>query len=464
MKLCVIGGAGARSAFLTKSLVKSARDIRVDQIVLLDSSEEHLRTYGQISKELARRMDPELTFEITSDARAALTGADYIITTIRAGGDAGRLFDEKTCLAHSVLGQETTGAGGFAMAIRSVPTLVYYCTLAREVANPGHLIFNFTNPSGIITQALRSCGFSNVYGICDAPSGFIKQLEEILNTPYGTLDIECYGLNHLSWFRNARLNGRDVQKELLDNPRTYQHSEMRLFTREMARLSGDCMLNEYLYFYYRREKSLSMIRKAEHPRGEMIYLINRELEEQLAQLRLPEDFEKAFDLYMTAYGKRENAYFSVESGACREKVWNPPTVEEFLAEPDEGGYAAVALRFIRAITDGENCRMVLSVPNEGAIDGLADDDVVEITCDIRADGAHPIRIGTIDEFQLQQIKRLKYFERCTIQAILHNDRDAAVKGLALHPLVNDVELAETLADIFFREYAAFIHMNEASGQ
>ena len=244
MKLCVIGGAGARSAFLTKSLVKSAREIRVDHIVLLDNNEEHLRTYGQISKELARRMEPSLTFDITSDARGALTGADYIITTIRAGGDAGRLFDEKTCLAHGVLGQETTGAGGFAMAIRSVPTLVYYCTLAREVSNPGHLIFNFTNPSGIITQALRSCGFANVYGICDAPSGFIKQLEEILNVPYGALDIECYGLNHLSWFRNAKLDGRDVQEELLNNPRTYQHSEMRLFTREMARRSGECMLNE----------------------------------------------------------------------------------------------------------------------------------------------------------------------------------------------------------------------------
>ena len=164
MKLCVIGGAGARSAFLTKSLVKSARDIRVDHIVLLDNDQQKLKTYGEISRELSRRLDPDLTFEVTSDARAALTGVDYIITTIRAGEDAGRLFDEQTCLAHGVLGQETTGAGGFAMAIRSVPTLVYYCTLAREVANPGHLIFNFTNPSGIITQALRSKGFDNVYG------------------------------------------------------------------------------------------------------------------------------------------------------------------------------------------------------------------------------------------------------------------------------------------------------------
>lgn len=463
MKLCVIGGAGARSAFLTKSLVKSARDIRVDHIVLLDNDPRKLRTYGEIARQVAYRLDPELTFEVTDDARAALSGVDYIITTIRAGGDAGRLFDEQTCLRHGVLGQETTGAGGFAMAIRSVPTLLYYCALAREVANPGHLIFNFTNPSGIITQALRLKGFDNVYGICDAPSGFIKQLEEILGVEDGALDIECYGLNHLSWFRNARLHGKDVQLELLDNHRTYEHSEMRLFTREMARLSGNEMLNEYLYFYYRREKSLSMIQKAEHPRGEMIYLINRELEEQLDRLEFPRDFEEGFNRYMTAYGKRENAYFSVESGACREKVWNPPTIDEFLSAPDEGGYAAVALRFIRAITEGEPCRMILSVPNNGAIDGLADDDVVEITCDIRSDGAHPIRIGRIDEFQLQQIKRLKYFERCTIQAIVENDRDAAVKGLFLHPLVNDMEIAEKLVDIFFDKYAEFIHMNETAG-
>lgn len=164
MKLCVIGGAGARSAFLTKSLVKAAGDIRVDEIVLMDNDREKLRTYGEISRELARRLDPQLKFWVTDDAEAALRDVDYIITTIRAGGDAGRLFDEKTCLAHGVLGQETTGAGGFAMALRSVPTLVYYCTLARKVAHPGHLIFNFTNPSGIITQALRSRGFDNVYG------------------------------------------------------------------------------------------------------------------------------------------------------------------------------------------------------------------------------------------------------------------------------------------------------------
>ena len=459
MKLCVIGGTGARSAFLTKSLVKNAASIRVDHIVLLDNDPRKLRTYGSIACGLARRLDPSVRFEVTDDAVKALTDVDYIITTIRAGGDEGRLFDEKTCMELGVLGQETTGGGGFAMAIRSIPTLIYYCNLARKVAKPNHLIFNFTNPSGIITQAMRQQGFSNVYGICDAPSGFIKQLEEILEVPYDTLDITCYGLNHLSWFRDAKVNGEDVQEKLLKDPRTYTHSEMRLFTPEMAELNDGCMLNEYLYFYYRRDKSQSLIRKAEHPRGEMIYLINRELEEELDRLEFPRDFEKGFDLYMHAYGRRENAYFSVESGSCREKVWQPPTVEEFLSQPDEGGYAAVALRFIHAITDGIPCRMVLSVPNNGAIKGLQDDDVVEITCDITKEGAKPVSIGKISPFQLLQIQRIKFFERSTIAAILNDDRRAAVQGLYIHPLVNDLDIAQKLTDTFFDRYAAFIHMN-----
>lgn len=455
-KLCVIGGAGARSAFLTKSLVKSAREIQVDRITLLDNNPLHLRTYGEISRQIAARLDPALEVQVTDDARTALSGADYIITSIRAGGDAGRVFDEEACLSRGILGQETTGAGGFAMALRSVPALLGYCALAREVSNPGHLIFNFTNPSGIITQALRLKGFDNVYGICDAPSGFIRGLEEILGAGPGELEVECYGLNHLSWFKNARLRGKDVQKELLQSPEVYRTTEMRLFTPEMARLSGGELLNEYLYFYYRRVRSLSMIQSAERPRGRMIAEINAALEARLAELNLPEQFQEGFDLYMAAYGQRENAYFSVESGAKREKAWVPPTLDTFLSAPDEGGYAAVALRFIRAVTEGTPCRMILSVPNNGAIHGLRDDDVVEISCDIRKDGVHPVPVGEIDEFQLQQIRRLKYFERCTIQAILERDRDTAVKGLFLHPLVNDLELATELTEVFFQRYAEYL--------
>lgn len=119
----------------------------------------------------------------------------------------------------------------------------------------------------------------------------------------------------------------------------------------------------------------------------------------------------------------------------------------------------MALRFIHAITDGIPCRMVLSVPNNGAIEGLQDDDVVEITCDITKEGAKPVSIGKISPFQLLQIQRIKFFERSTIAAILNDDRGAAVQGLYIHPLVNDLDIAQKLTDTFFDRYAAFIHMN-----
>jgi len=459
VKLCVLGGTGARSAFLTKSLAVNAAAIGVDEIVLMDTDRRRLKTYGEIARMIAARIDPDIRLSVTADAAEALTNADYIITTIRAGGDAGRVFDERACLARGVLGQETTGAGGFAMALRSLPVLLGYCALAKRVSRPGHLIFNFTNPSGIITQALRSLGYGNVYGICDAPGGFIRQLEEILNVQDGELAIDCFGLNHFSFFRNATVRGRDVQRELLDNPATFTRSEMRLFTPEQVRFNDGCMLNEYLYFYYSRALALERMQSAPHTRGETIERINRALEEKLDALALPEELERAFSLYMEAYAERENAYFSVESGQRRGKIWNPPTLEEFLSAPDEGGYAAVALRFIRASRGGEPCRMVLSVPNEGAIAGLRDDDVVEITCRVDREGAHPVRIGEIGEFQLAQIQRIKSFERGAIRAILERDAAEAARALYLHPLVNDLRIAEDLASVFFRQYADYLNDN-----
>ncbi|MEN6636319.1 MAG: 6-phospho-beta-glucosidase, partial [Clostridiaceae bacterium] len=183
------------------------------------------------------------------------------------------------------------------------------------------------------------------------------------------------------------------------------------------------------------------------------------LEEQLDTLTFPQDVERAFSLYMRAYAERENAYFSIESGQRRDKAWVSPTLEEFISRPDEGGYAAVALRFIRAARGGQPCRMVLSVPNNGAIQGLADDDVVEVTCRIDQDGAHPVPIGEISAFQLQQLQRIKSFERGTIRAILERDEAEAARALYLHPLVNDLQIAADLSAAFFRQYQQYLDMD-----
>ena len=452
MKLCVLGGCGARSAFLTKSLATQARRIQVDHIVLMDVDQQRLDTYGELARHIANRVNPELQLDLTLDAREAMMDADYIITTIRAGGDEARAFDEKICMEHGVLGQETTGAGGFAMALRSLPVLRDYCAIAAQVAKPGHIIFNFTNPSGIVTQGLRDLGYSNVYGICDAPSGFHRQLARIIGRNEEDVEMTCYGLNHLSWFREIRVDGKDVTDALLANPELYRKSEMRLFSPETIETLGGVMPNEYLYFYYDRIRVLQSIRGSGVPRGQYIAQVNAALEQELAEMDVKQEPERAFEAYMRHYAMRENAYFSAESGQKRPETMEAVSLEDFLAQEDAGGYAAVALQFILAITEGRKTRMVLSVPNQGAIDGIADDDIVEIICTIDRDGTHPLPIGKIDEMQLIQMRAIKYFERGAVKAALEGDRAAAVRAMYIHPLVNDLSVARELAQIFFERY------------
>ena len=456
MKLAVLGGGGVRSPFLAKSIVKNSALAGLSEVVFMDSNEKKLSIYGKIAQIVANKLDPNLKFSTTTDALEAVKGADFVITTLRVGEDEARTKDERIALNENVLGQETTGAGGFAMAMRSVPTLLEYCRMIKENSNPNVLIFNFTNPSGIVTQAMRSAGYNNVYGICDAPSGFKNQLHDLLNCSDDELTMECFGLNHLSWFRNFKLNGVNITDKIIENPRLYSETEMHIFNPELVALSGgDLLLNEYLYFYYYREKAVESILGAEQTRGESILKINKSMTEELSKLDIEKDIEKAFNIFMTCYLNRENSYMATESGTGKVCPKAVPTLDEYLAEPDEGGYAGVALKFVNSVTTGKNIEMVLSVPNEGAIEGLANDDVVEITCKIDREGAHPVKIGKVAEMQMNLIKTVKFYERMAVKAISEKSIETAVIALTVHPLVNSYSIAKKLVDNYLEAHSEY---------
>jgi len=456
MKLTVLGGGGVRSPFLAKSIVCGADKAGITEVVFMDNDSRKLNIYGKMAKKLAELINPKVRFSISSDAEIALKNADFVITTLRVAQDEGRTLDERIALKYGVLGQETTGAGGFAMAIRSIPVLLKYCELVRRVSKPGAIIFNFTNPSGIITQALRMEGFNNVYGICDAPSEFIKQLQSILNVEANDFSITCFGLNHLSWFKDARVKGIDVMKELLTNPKLYTDTEMRLFEPELAEISGNIMLNEYLYFYYYREKAVESIFRVGKTRGETILEINNDMHKELQKIDIDNDLETAFKVFMTHYLKRENSYFSIESGQLRPRQLTVPSLAEIVETPDEGGYAGVALNFIKAYTTGEEVEMVLSISNNGAIEGLDDKDVVEITCRVEKGCVKPVKIGKVNDMQMNLIKTIKSFEKYTIDAIKKKDRKLAIKALTIHPLVNSYSLAKQLVDDYIEIYKDYV--------
>ena len=454
MKLAVLGGGGVRSPFLAKSIALGAADTGITETVFMDIDEEKLYIYGKIAKRISEMINPDLKFSLTTDAKEALKDADFVITTIRAEGDKGRVFDERTALNLGVLGQETTGAGGFAMALRSIHTLIDYCEQAKTYAKPGAPIFNFTNPSGLVTQALRTMGYNNVYGVCDAPSGFLRQLREM--TGYKDMTFKCFGLNHLSWFGEFMHDSKDVTAELLKHPDIYKSTELRLFPEKLVELSDNFMPNEYLYFYHYRDKAVGSILSGAKTRGETIMEINEHMLEEMRTIDIDNDFEKAFRCFMEHYAMRENSYFSIETGKMREEKFPVPPAEEYIKQPENGSYAAVALDFIKAVNSGKSVRMVLSIPNDGAMDFLEDTDVIEVSCTIDKDGAHPDKIDYVPEMQKNLIRAVKHYENLTVEAIMEKNKAKAIKALTVHPLVCSYPIACELVDKYSAEYEKYI--------
>ena len=450
MKLAVIGGGGVRSMFLAKSIAQKAAALNIQELVFMDNNEKKLNIYGKMAKVVAQKINPDLRFVLTVNAEDAIRGADYVITTIRVGEDDMRVKDERIALGMGVLGQETTGAAGLSFAMRSVDALADYCELVKQYAKPGCKVFNFTNPAGVVSQTLRDMGYDFTYGICDAPSGMLHTFEKLYGAKEGSAKGEVYGLNHLSYFKSVTMNGREVLSEIIENDRAYVDTDLRYFEKSLLRERG-AILNEYLYYFYYREKAVANILAAPQTRGEQIAEINKKMTAELEQLDVEKDFDKALAIFEHWYGERENNYMAAESGVKRQTKWSFDIFGE-----DDGGYAGVALNFIKIARSGGVDSMILCVPNGGAINGLRDTDVVEITCDIKDGEAFPHHFGEVDEQNLELIRRVKIYERLSSEAIRTKSRTKAIEALTLHPLVASYSLATALVDAFLAHNKDYI--------
>lgn len=440
MKIAVIGGGGVRSVFLAKSIAARSEELKINELVFMDNDEKKLRIYGTMAKKTSNLICPSLDFKITTNAVEAVENADYVITTIRVGGDDMRVKDERAALNMGVLGQETTGAAGLSFAMRSISALADYCELIKKHAKKGCKVFNFTNPAGVVSQTLRDMGYDFTYGICDAPSGMLRSFEKLYGAEEGSAKGEIYGLNHLSYFTSIKINGKKMIDEIINNDEAYEKTDLRYFEKDLLK-SRKSVLNEYLYYFYYREKALANILNADKTRGEQIAEINRHMTAELEKVDIENDFETALGIFEHWYGERENNYMASETGIKRKEPWKFDIFGK-----DDGGYAGVALKFIEIAISGKTDSMILCVPNNGAIEGLLDSDVVEITCDIDKNGAVPHRFGKVDEQNLELIRRVKNYERLASEAIRTKSREKAIEALTLHPLVNSYSIAKELTD------------------
>lgn len=472
LKIAVIGGGGVRTPQLVETLAGWRGSARLECLSLMDINPIRLKLIGGLCQQMVHGAGSPFAVQLSLQAEEALAGADHIITTIRVGEEGGRIEDERIALECGVIGQETVGAGGFAMAVRNIPAILEYARLAREIC-PQAWILNFTNPAGLVTQALQEDGYRRALGICDSANQARKEAAAWYRLPAAYFRDQVFGLNHLSWTRSLECQEREVLPELLADDRFLVSSRQRLFDPALVRRLG-MYLNEYLYYYYYPELALRQISQQGHRRAELIAAWSQRLLEDLSRLDVGQMGTLGMQIYRAYRQQRSASYMDYAPPAGR------PRFERMDAEPAGGavatedtsagdleatrteavtpeapGYAGVALQVIEALEGGEPALIALNTPNRGAIAPMLEDDVVEVSCRVDANGVQPLPIGRIPERQELLMRGVKRFERLSVEALRARSRATAVEALMAHPLVASHSLASRLVERYLQVHAAF---------
>jgi 6-phospho-beta-glucosidase len=424
MKIGVIGGAGARTPLLIHGLSQS--NLPLTEVRLYDVSEDRLEVIGNLASEFADG------FRVTTSALAAdcIAGADFVFTTIRVGGIAMRARDEAAVLKLGQLGQETVGACGFAMAIRTIDAVLDYAEQVQMLA-PRAWIINFTNPVSIITQAVREKTGARIIGICDTPTELFEDVAHTLQVPSAECSFDFFGLNHLGWLREVFYRGEPLLEGLWEDSdlleKVYRTPLFETAFLQQLRL----LPTEYLYYYYRPEVALENILRTGTSRGSEIAGLN---EQFFHDLGAPDaDLKQVYRSYLDA---RDAGYMKIESGTSEDR-----------SKPEWGeltGYDKIAVAVVEAMSSNSGKVLPLNVQNQGNLDCLENSDVVEVPCLVNSNGAIPINVSPIPDSTRDLIVRVKEYERLTIEAAVSRDLSLAVAALAANPLVGNREIAEKL--------------------
>lgn len=422
MKISVIGGAGVRTPLLVHGLTHS--DLPIDEIALYDADRERLRIIGGV----AAAMSAGARVTTCESVGECVGGAEFVFTSIRVGGLERRISDEGASQRHGIAGQETVGPAGFAMASRTIPPMVDY---AREIgrAAPHAWIVNFTNPVGMVTEAMRTVT-SRVIGICDTPTELFEEVALALGLRSERCYFDYFGLNHLGWLREVYSDGEPQLIRLWDDPEQLKSIyRAPLFDpRELRELR--LLPTEYVYYYNQPQRAFLNVQRAGQTRGEAIALLTQTLFE-----RLREPGADQVGLYNAYLSARSAGYMQIETGGAPRAA---------SAAADLSGYDKIALSVVRAIHFNANAIVPLSVANRGNIPDLFDADVVEVPCLVNANGALPLHVGPVPAPVRPLLTRVKEYERRTVAAALARSAERARDALASNPLVPDAATADRL--------------------
>ena len=405
VKVAVVGGGSTYTPELVEGFVTRGDRLTVDELVLLDVDAERLEVVGGLAGRMLRRVGWSGSLVLTADRHRALEGADFVIVQLRVGGQAARLQDETIPLGFGCIGQETTGPGGFAKALRTVPVVLDLAEETAERGAPGVWFVDFTNPTGLVTQALLDHGH-RALGLCNVAIGFQRRFARVFGVEPERVQLEHVGLNHLTWERKIFVDGVDRMPEVLTDALDEVSEETDL-PAELIRSLG-AIPSYYLHYYY---------------------LTSRVLAEQRGGTTRAEEVMK------------------IEAGLM--ELYRDPALDTKPALLEERGgafYSDAAAALVASLHAGTGDVQVVNVRNDGAIPGLADDAVVEVSARVDRDGSHPIAVDPLTPDMAGLVEHVKAYERLTIEAAITGDRATALRALMTNPLVGDYEVAAPLLD------------------
>ncbi|HEY46017.1 MAG: hypothetical protein AMJ88_09840 [Anaerolineae bacterium SM23_ 63] len=404
-KLAYIGGGSSYTPEFVEGFIQHEGEVEVDEIALHDINEDRLQVVGGMVERMLRYAELDTSVSLTTTRPEAIEGADFIVSAIRVGGLDARIRDEKIPLKYDVVGQETTGPGGTLKAWRTIPVAL---EIARDLEKyaPDAWYLNFTNPSGIITEAIFKNSDVKVVGLCNNPINVQMGLAIFFEVMPDEVFLEWVGLNHVNWIQRIFVRGVDKTEELID--RIEEMPYLNEFDPSLVKALG-VIPTGYLRYYYNHTKMLEDLKGVEKTRGEVVREVERDLMEKYAD---PNQLVKPPEL-------------SLRGGAL---------------------YSEAAMRLILSLMFDRRDVQILVTRNNGSIPDLPDDASVEVPCVVGAHGVTPLHMGPLPDTIRALCQQAKAWESWTVEAGVTGDRGAALMAMMTNPLVPSFEIAKALLD------------------
>ncbi|HEX9624457.1 MAG TPA: hypothetical protein VF979_08780 [Streptosporangiaceae bacterium] len=463
MKLTILGGGGVRMPLFVRSVL-AGRPGAFDEICLFEPDATRRATTGRLATEVGRVLGHPGVVTLTDDPAAAFTGADYVFSAIRVGGDRGRVIDEQVALRRGIVGQETTGPGGGAMALRTIPVVLSYCELLSQRA-PNAVLINFTNPAGLITQAVSAQGKVTAVGVCDTPSHTILELTKFAGSAWGAdpgqVAASYGGLNHLGWVTSFVTDGVERMPELIDrfDELKGEWRLFRAFDADLVRRVG-ALPTEYVYYYYDSRRYIDGVASNGSSRGQDVLALNSELLAAIKHAFAGDDVHAAWTAYSNLLGVRRDTYMRTDtegdSGQAAARVARDARGAVPMQAEEIGGYEGLALRVIDGLSGRNPGNVIVNMRNGDTLPFLDSDDIVEVPARVDAAGLAVTGRAELPRSARALVEAVKEYERGIVSAAMTGDARLAAVALAQHPLVPGITAARELLADYISQHGTYL--------